>query len=70
MKLQKTLNDVKNQSDYEVTVKVGEANDIGRKVKSAVHYMLDTQDGKLRILEVDKSGRQNVLTLKMFEKAY
>ena len=37
------MTDVKNQSDYEVTVKVGEANDICRKLKNGVSYILDTK---------------------------
>jgi uncharacterized hydantoinase/oxoprolinase family protein len=36
----------KNESDYELTVKVGELNDICKKLKNGINYIINTKDSK------------------------
>jgi uncharacterized phage-like protein YoqJ len=54
VKLTNTLRIVKNQSDYELAVKVGEANDICTKLKNGTEYIIDTSNVILLLYRTNK----------------
>lgn len=71
MKLNETLIRAKNESDYELTIRVGEANDICKKLKNDCSFIIDSESGQARIIEVkSKTGEETELTKKIFEKRY
>lgn len=71
MKLNETLIRAKNESDYELTIRVGEANDICKKLKNDCSFIIDSGSGQARIIEVkSKTGEETELPKKMFEKRY
>jgi hypothetical protein len=45
---------VKNQSDYELSVKIGEANDICVKLKNGTQYFIDTFNVIVRVRRIRK----------------
>jgi hypothetical protein len=45
VKLNETLIRAKNESDYELTIRVGEANDICRKLKNDCSFIIDSGSG-------------------------
>ncbi len=51
-KLNQTLIRTKNESDYELTIKVGQANDICKKLRNDCSFIIDSGDGELKIVEV------------------
>ncbi len=71
VKLNETLIRAKNESDYELTIRVGEANDICKKLKNDSSFIIDSGSGEPRIIEVQsKNGVEVELPKKMFEKRY
>ena len=69
VKLSETLIRAKNESDYELTIKVGEANDLCRKLKKDCSYIIDAEGGAARIIEAGKAG-EATLGRKLFERRY
>lgn len=45
VKLNETLIRAKNESDYELTIRVGEANDICKKLKNDCSFIIDSGSG-------------------------
>lgn len=69
--LNETLIRARNESDYELTIKVGEANDICKKLKNDCSFLIDSGTGEARIVEVKtKTGEETTLSRKLFEKRY
>lgn len=67
----------KNENDYEITMKVGELNDICKKLKNGIHYIINTkvpeenmQNGILQIIESTKGTNQQVIPIKVFDRKY
>lgn len=52
-KLNETLIRAKNESDYELTIRAGEANDICKKLKNDCSFIIDSGNGSARIIEVN-----------------
>lgn len=69
--MNETLIRARNESDYELTIKVGEANDICKKLKNDCSFLIDSGNGEARIVEVKtKTGEEITLSRKLFEKRY
>lgn len=49
MKLNQTLRNVKNQSNYELSLKIGEANDICNKLKNGTMYAIQTREVQVSV---------------------
>ncbi len=62
----------KNESHYELAIKVGELNDICKRLKNDLTYVILTKEGgEIEIIEKsNKTDQSKEISQKMFERRY